>query len=89
MLDNGVIIDKFLECDDLNDEVDLILRKHKINKDLYKSIIRHNLSGKPKEKRNRFRKNLTQNKVLYEYYKKNPNWDKAIIERLARELKLK
>ena len=61
---NGIIIDKILSSDDLNECVDYILRKEKSeNKKDIKGIstlrvIRHNASGKLKEKKRRQRKNL-------------------------------
>lgn len=48
---NGIIIDKFLASDDLNECVDFLLRKEKV--DMKKNghkVIRHNSSAKAKEK---------------------------------------
>lgn len=63
---NGIIIDNILSSDDLNECVDYLLRKEKSEnkKDLKNNstlrVIRHNASGKLKEKKKRQRKNLDQ-----------------------------
>jgi len=54
---NGVVLDNFLASDNLNDCVDALLRKEKIQSMNFKSVIRHNSSAKSKEKRRRLRKN--------------------------------
>jgi hypothetical protein len=61
---NGVVIEKILTSDNLNECVDFLLRKEKTdfkNNPNFSStlrVIRHNLSGKSKEKKKRQRKNL-------------------------------
>ncbi len=55
---NGLLIDNFLTSDDLNECVDALLRKEKVVKGITQKVIRHNSSGKPKDKRKRLRKNL-------------------------------
>jgi hypothetical protein len=55
---NGILVDNFLASDNLNECVDFLLRKHKLNPNhTFNKIIRHNASGKSKEKRRRYRKN--------------------------------
>jgi hypothetical protein len=74
---NGILIDNFLASDDLNECVDFLLKKQKFDgSKTFNKIIRHNASGKSKEKKRRYRKNLDQHSILLEYYEKNPNWDK-------------
>jgi hypothetical protein len=90
-----VVIDKILASDNLNECVDLLLRKEKAD---YKNslalnpslrVIRHNASGKLKEKKKRQRKNLDQHHLLLERFEKDPNWDKATMLALGKELGLK
>ncbi len=51
---NGVVIDKFMASDNLNECVDFILKKEKLeNKMLYNKIIKHNSTSKCKGKKNR------------------------------------
>ena len=85
---NGIVIDKFLTSDDLNECVDTLLKKNKISTLNVKSVIRHNSSAKSKEKRRRLRKNKDQHEILLSYYLKNPNWDKVMIQKLSDELGL-
>ena len=54
---NGVVVDKYMYSDNLNECVDFLLRKEKVLNLNVKSIIRHNSSAKSKEKRKRMRKN--------------------------------
>lgn len=91
---NGIVIDKILSSDNLNECVDFLLRKEKpeIKKDIKGAtlkVIRHNASGKSKEKKKRQRKNLDQHSILSEYFDRNPNWDKNTIQKLSDELGLK
>ncbi len=74
---NGIQIDNYLASDDLNECVDFLLRKQKIvpNQSITR-IIRHNASGKSKDKRHRQRKNVDQHHILLNYFEKDPNWDK-------------
>jgi len=69
--------------DNLNECVDFLLRKQKIQNLNIKAIIRHNSSAKSKEKRRRMRKNKDQHLILLSQYEKNPNWEKNIIQRLS------
>lgn len=74
---NGILIDNFLASDNLNECVDFLLKKHKLNPNqTFNKIIRHNASGKSKEKRKRYRKNGDQHHILLNYFEKDPNWDK-------------
>lgn len=51
---NGIVIDDFLASDNLNECVDFLLRKEKADmKKNINKVIRHNLSGKAKEKKKR------------------------------------
>lgn len=87
---NGLIVDNYLHSDDLNECVDFLLRKQKLMPSLaINKIIRHNASGKSKEKKRRYRKNCDQHNILLKYFEKNPNWDKPIIQKLSDELGLK
>ncbi len=73
---------------DLNQTVNEILSKAKMDVTEFKSVIRHN-SRAPKEKRRRLRKNKDQSKYLEREYQKNPNWGKVQISKLSRDLRLK
>jgi hypothetical protein len=87
---NGILIDNFLFSDNLNECVDFLLRKDK--SDLKKNVtkvIRHNASGKIKEKKKRQRKNMDQHYLLLEQFEKDPNWDKKTIQSLSDKLGLK
>lgn len=56
---NGILIENFLSSDNLNEQVDFLLRKEKIDlKNNINKVIRHNASGKAKEKKRRQRKNI-------------------------------
>jgi len=72
----------------LNNMVNEILSKMKVDTSEFKSVIRHN-SRAPKEKRRRLRKNREQSKYLEKEFSKDPNWTKPTITRLAKELRLK
>jgi len=81
---NGMVIDCFLASDDLNECVDILLKKEKMDpKTCYNKVIRHNFSSKYKNKQKRQRKNLDQHEILYQYFKKNPNWEKKTIQKLS------
>lgn len=54
---HGVVVDKYMYSDNLNECVDFLLTKQKIQNLNIKSVIRHNSSAKSKEKRRRMRKN--------------------------------
>ena len=54
---NGVVVDKYMYSDNLNECVDFLLTKQKVQNENIKAIIRHNSSAKSKEKRRRLRKN--------------------------------
>ena len=61
---NGVTVDDYMYSDNLNECVDFLLRKQKIQNLNVKAIIRHNSSAKSKEKRRRMRKNKDQHLIL-------------------------
>lgn len=86
---NGIVLENFLVSDNLNECVDFLLKKTKINHTNIKAIIRHNVSSKNKEKQRRLRKNREQHEILLNIYKNNTNWDKALIQRLSDKLGLK
>ena len=87
---NGMVIDNFMGSDDLNECVDILLRKEKLDpKTSYNKVIRHNLSSKCKDKKRRQRKNMDQHEILYQYFVKNPSWDKKTIQKLSDMLGLK
>ena len=78
------MIDDFLASDDLNECVDFLLRKEKMEfKQAINKIIRHNSSSKHKDKQKRQRKNIDQHLLLQEYFDRNPNWDKKTIQKLS------
>jgi hypothetical protein len=67
---NGIVIEKILSSDNLNECVDFLLRKDKpefknsLISGVTLRVIRHNASGKSKEKKKRQRKNLDQHVIL-------------------------
>jgi hypothetical protein len=79
-----------LSSENLNEQVDFLLRKEKLDaKQCLGRVIRHNASGKAKEKKRRHRKNLDQHQVLLRHFLRNPNWDKPTIQKLSDTIGLK
>ena len=74
------MIDRILASDNLNECVDMLPSLR---------VIRHNASGKLKEKKKRQRKNLDQHSLLLERFERDPNWDKATMLALGKELGFK
>ena len=61
---HGIVVDNYMFSDNLNECVDFLLRKHKIQTLNIKAVIRHNSSANSKEKRKRTRKNKDQHLIL-------------------------
>ena len=61
---DGVVVEKILASDNLNDCVDSILNKQKVEMTHVKQVIRHNSNAKNKEKRKRQRKDKEQHYIL-------------------------